>query len=113
MTLNTSRIDDALTKGYLLATEFADYLVIKGVPFREAHEVTGKTVVYAIDNKKQLEDLSLDEFKQFSESVDEDVYQALTLDQAIAAKNVLGGTAKNQVEFQIKQIGEKYSWNNH
>lgn len=113
MTLNQDVIYTAMSKGYLLATDFADYLVRKGVPFRESHEITGKTVNYAIQIKKQLEELTLAEFHQFSSYVEEDVYHALTFEAAIQAKYVLGGTAKTEVEKQLKQIGENQQWKIH
>jgi len=110
LTLNKEHINKALSQGYLLATDFADYLVYKGVPFRESHEITGKTVNYAVSTQKQLEELTLDEFKQFSSLVEEDVYLALTLESSIKAKSTLGGTATYQVQQQIRRIGEQQSW---
>lgn len=106
-------INEALKKGYLLATDFADYLVKKQVPFRESHDITGQVVLFAIKHNKQLEELSLEEFHQFSTKVEEDVYTALTVEAAVAAKNVFGGTAPNQVAEQLNQIKETYKWNNH
>ena len=110
MTLNDSAIDAALEKGYLLATDFADYLVGKGVPFRESHEITGKTVSYAIQEGKALEDLSLEEFHLFSDRVQEDVFGVLELRHSVDSKQVTGGTATEEVKKQLKRIQEKYKW---
>jgi len=79
------------------ATDIADFLVGKGMPFRQAHEVIGKTVLYCIQNGKFLLDLTLDEFKQFSELFDERIYDVLKPETVVNARDVYGGTAKNQV----------------
>ena len=108
LTLNNDAVTAALAKGYLLATDFADYLVNQGVPFRDSHEITGKTVLYAIENNKQLEELSLEEFKQFSDKVDDSVYKALTLEAAVNAKDLVGGTARKQVHAQIAKLKKEF-----
>jgi argininosuccinate lyase len=113
ISLNVEAIQDSMSKGYLLATDFADYLVQKGVPFRESHEVTGAVVLYAIENKKQLEELSLEEFHSFDSRIDKDVYDRLTLSAAINVKNVVGGTAITQVKGQLERLGEKFGWKKH
>jgi argininosuccinate lyase len=87
----------AAKKGYATATDLADYLVGKGVPFRECHEIVGRTVAYAIDKAKDLEDLSLEELQCFSSLIEEDAYQVLTLEGSVKARNHLGGTAPDQV----------------
>ncbi len=107
---NTEAIDASLKKGYLLATDFADYLVKKGVPFRQAHDITGAVVLYAIEQKKNLEDLQIDEFHRFSNRVESDVFDALTLKSAIAKKDLIGGTAFDQVKSQLKRIQETFDW---
>ena len=106
-------IEQALQKGYLCATECADYLVKKGVPFRQAHDVTGQIVLKAVAEKRALESLSLSEFKEICQDIDEDIYEALTIDAAINAKNVPGGTATGPVMAQITQIKEERSWIKH
>ena len=88
---------NAATTGYLNATELADYLVQKGVPFRTAHDVVGKTVLYAISVEKELDGLSLEEIRKFSTDIDEDVFVALSLEQTLASKNQIGGTSPERV----------------
>jgi argininosuccinate lyase len=104
LTLNKAAIQAHLDTGYLTATEFADYLVRKGVPFRDAHEMTGKIVNYAVENNKRLDELSQDEFTQYCNAVDDDVYDAISIDAAIQAKNGVGGTSTAQVTHQIKRL---------
>jgi argininosuccinate lyase len=79
------------------ATELADYLVRKGIPFREAHETVGRIVVKAIADRVELEELSLEELRTFSSEIGNDVFNALTLDQTLAIKSVAGGTAPELV----------------
>lgn len=88
----------AAQQGYANATELADYLVAKGMPFREAHHVVGEVVVYAISQQKPIEDLSLDELKKFAGVIDHDVYPNLTIEACLSKRDVLGGTAVNQVQ---------------
>ncbi len=109
LTLNKEAIHAALSKGYLLATDFADYLVKQGVPFRDSHEITGKAVLYAMEQNKQLEELSLEEFKSFSGKVESSVYDALTLEAAVNAKDLVGGTAKQQVHAQITKCKAEFN----
>ncbi|MGJ8668031.1 MAG: argininosuccinate lyase [Oceanococcus sp.] len=87
----------AAGKGYPTATELADYLVRKGVPFRDAHEMVGKTVALAVAKNCDLADLSLDELQANAPLADTDVYAVLTLEGAVAARNHIGGAAPNQV----------------
>ncbi len=107
MQVRAARMRQAVTQDFSNATDLADYLVTKDLPFRQAHEVVGKAVLYCIEQKKYLLDLSLDEFRQFSPLIDEGVYQALDVDTVVNARNVLGGTARNQVEKQIAVYQEK------
>jgi argininosuccinate lyase / amino-acid N-acetyltransferase len=88
----------AASSGYMNATELADYLVRKGVPFREAHEVVGKIVMRAIEAGKELEQMDLGEF---STLIDEDVYEVLSLERTLGAKNQIGGTAREMVEKEL------------
>lgn len=101
MKVNKERMRQAVNQDFSNATDIADFLVNKGLPFRQAHEVIGKTVLYCIENKKYLLDLSLDEFKQFSELFDERIYDVLQPEAVVNARNVYGGTAKVQVEGAI------------
>ena len=95
--INQARARDAATHGYLNATELADYLVRKGTPFREAHEMVGRIVIRAIENGCELNNLSLDEFKSFSQLIDTDVFDALSLEATLVTKSQIGGTAPDRV----------------
>ena len=97
LTVNEAVTRDAATKGYLNATELADYLVKKGVPFRTAHETVGGAVLYAIDEGKELNELRLDQLQEFSPMIRTDVAEALSLDATLVAKNTIGGTSPSRV----------------
>ncbi len=96
MTLNAIRTGGVMQGSYILATDLADYLVKKGLPFREAHTVMGKLVGYAIKSKKSFGELSLAEYKKFSGAFDRDVF-SITIEKSLASRNVPGGTAPAQV----------------
>ncbi len=91
----------AAARGFSTATDVADYVVRKGLPFRQAHEVVGKTVRYCIENNKDIPELSIDEFKEFSDLIDEDIYDYVTLDASVNARRATGGTAREAVEREI------------
>jgi len=93
--IDKKRAATAASSGYMNATELADYLVRKGMPFREAHEVVGKIVMRAIEAGKELEQMEL---SQFSDLIEEDVYEALSVERTLGAKNQVGGTAREVVE---------------
>ena len=93
----------AAAKGFSTATDLADYLVKKGTPFRDAHEVVGKAVRYGIENSKDLSEMSLDEFAAFTDVINDDVYTVLTLEGSCAARDHFGGTAPNQVKQAIER----------
>jgi argininosuccinate lyase len=97
VTINSERALAAATSGYMNATELADYLVRKGMPFREAHEVVGRVVIRAIDLKQELHQLPLSVLQQFSPQIDTDVYEALTLEATLNTKGQIGGTARATV----------------
>ncbi len=99
--VNTKRVREAI-KDYILATDLADYLVKKGVPFREAHSVVAKLSEYAINAEKSFHELSLSEYRNFSPLFGKDVYN-ITLESSIASRNILGGTAASQVEVALKK----------
>lgn len=107
MTLNKDIMLNAATNDFSNATQLANYLTSKGLSFRKAHEITGKMVSYCIDNKKLLLGLSLDEFKEFSQIIMNDVYEAIQFKNVIESHAVMGGTAKNSVMNQIKQAKTK------
>jgi argininosuccinate lyase len=97
MRLNEAVARQAASHGYLNATELADYLVRKGIPFREAHETVGRAVVRAIELGVELQELPLAELRTFSEVIGEDVYDALSLNSTINSKQQFGGTASERV----------------
>jgi argininosuccinate lyase len=87
----------AARRGFATATDLADYLVRKGVPFRDAHEVVGKAVRLGVETDRDLADMTLAELRQFSPLIESDVFEVLTLEGSVAARSVLGGTAPNRV----------------
>ena len=94
----TDNMREAARRGFSTATDLADYLVRKGIAFRDAHEIVGKSVAYGIEVNKDLSDMSLDELKQFSGEIEQDVFDVLTLEGSVAARNHIGGTAPEQVK---------------
>lgn len=103
---DTERMRAACARGFLNATELADYLASKGMPFREAHHVTGSAVGYAETQGKGLEDLSLEELRTFSDMIEEDVFEALQCETAVARRETSGGTGPKSVDRQIEAIRE-------
>jgi len=95
--LTNISVNQVALGGYMNATELADYLVRKGMPFRDAHEIVGRVVVRAIDNKTQIEEMSIEELRSFSELMETDVYEALSLEQTLNTKSQVGGTARQSV----------------
>ncbi|OCG14930.1 argininosuccinate lyase [Gilliamella sp. wkB292] len=91
----------AAKQGYSNATELADYLVAKGIPFREAHHIVGEAVISAIAKQKALEELSLDELKIFSSVIEQDVYESLSLESCLAKRLAKGGVSPQQVKIAI------------
>jgi len=89
---------NAALKGYATATDLAEYLVRLNVPFRDAHEIVGSTVHYAIEQQKPLSDLSLDELKSFGSMIENDVYDVLSLEGSVQARSHFGGTAPVRVK---------------
>ncbi len=101
MRLNSERMRAAAAGGYSTATDVADYLVRKGMPFRDAHETVGKAVRYCIEMKKDLPELTLDEWRGFSDIIDTDIFTAITLEASVNARNATGGTALERVKEEI------------
>ncbi len=104
--LNKQNAIDAAKGGYSNATELADYLVSKNVPFREAHSIVGRIVLYAISKDKALEDLSVAEFKEYSDVISDDVYPCLQLENILAKRDIIGGVAPAQSALEIKRMKE-------
>lgn len=100
--VNAERTHQAAEEGYILATDVADYLVKKGIPFRQAHTIVGKLVSYAMEQGKGLQQLDLSQYQRFSPIFKEDVY-TITVESSIAARNIPGGTAPQQVAAQISR----------
>jgi len=94
---NRDAMYEAARKGFATATDLADYLVGKGTPFRDSHEIVGKAVAFGIANNKDLGEMSLGELQGFSDLIEQDVFDVLTLEGSVAARNHLGGTAPEQV----------------
>ena len=97
LTVNEDRTREAATRGYTNATELADYMVRKGVPFRTAHETVGRAVLHAIGEGNELHEMSVDELRLFSPMIKADVLDALSLDSTLATKNQIGGTSRERV----------------
>ena len=106
MTVIKGNMYNAAAEGFINATDLADYLAKKGLPFRSAYKISGTMVAYCIEKKTVLEKLSLDEFKEFSELFEEDVYSAINLENCTFSRNSEGGTALESVEKQIKTVKE-------
>jgi argininosuccinate lyase len=100
--IKTENMRASAIKGYTTATDLADYLVKKGMAFRDSHEVVGSSVAYAIKKGVDLSELSLEELQGFDKTIEEDVFDVLTLEGSLCARDHLGGTAPNQVKQQIE-----------
>ena len=102
MRVHSERMRQAAEESYVLATDLADYLVAKGMPFREAHGIIARLTSYAAEEEKLFNELTLEEYRQFSTDFDKDVYK-VTIETSVAARDVLGGTAPAQVEKALTQ----------
>ncbi len=109
LTLNKDVLKQAVEGGGMLATEVADYLVGRGVPFREAHAITGRVVRAALDQGRELTDFSLQELREFSARIDKGLFARLTVMAAIDQKSQIGGTARARVEQRIKELERRLS----
>ncbi|PLX89080.1 MAG: argininosuccinate lyase [Desulfuromonas sp.] len=94
----------AAARGFSTATDVADYCVRKGLPFRQAHEVVGKTVRYCVETGKDIPELTLAEFKEFSDLIEEDIYDYVTLEASVNARKATGGTAREAVERELSRL---------
>jgi len=104
--VNTDRMRQAAESGFLNATDMADYLVGRGVPFRKAHEIVGKAVAYALGEKKELHELTLKELQSFSSQIQEEIFSRLTLEHMISRRLSHGGTAGENVRAAIQEARE-------
>jgi argininosuccinate lyase len=110
LTVRPERMRTAAAEGFGTATDMADYLATKGVPFRQAHEVVGRIVRYCLEQQRALEELSLDELHTFSALFDSDVYQAIALDAAVDRRQVRGGPARALVFERLQAIRAARGW---
>lgn len=102
--LNKKKMRESAELGYLNATDLADYLVVKGLAFREAYDLVGQIVNYALKNNLKLEDISLEKYKDFSEIFAEDLFNFIEIENSLKNRKVYGGPAKEAVEIQIKNL---------
>ncbi|WP_193073347.1 argininosuccinate lyase [Pseudomonas sp. FME51] len=94
---------EAALRGFSTATDLADYLVRKGLPFRDCHEIVGHAVKYGVDSGKDLAEMSLDELRRFSDQIEQDVFEVLTLEGSVNARDHIGGTAPAQVLAAVQR----------
>ncbi len=104
LSFKKGNIEKALKDGFITATDIADYLTRSGMPFRKAHEVTGKIVAYAEDKGRELLQLNLSELQMFSTKIKDDIYEFITLDGSVENRKSHGGTSKMNVQDMIKKI---------
>ncbi|GLI56246.1 argininosuccinate lyase [Propionigenium maris DSM 9537] len=107
MKINADRMYENLEGGFINATDVADYLAKKGVPFREAHRIVGEIVVYCEVNKRKISELKLGEFKEFDEAFGEDIHKKISLESCVWERNSYGGTGRKALEVQMNN-GKKY-----
>ncbi len=107
ISVNKANMRQAALEGFSTATDLADYLVKKGMPFRDAHEVVAQAVRFAANAGKDLAELSLTELQRFSDMIDEDIYKVLTLEGSVASRKHTGGTAPEQVKRAIREARDK------
>jgi argininosuccinate lyase len=101
------RMREQAARGFSLATDVADYLAKKGVPFRKAHRIVGELVAYCLDKGKDLSELTLEEFKKFSDKFEEDVLSLMSLEGSVSSRKVIGGTSPERVKEEIERIKEE------
>lgn len=103
ISFNGGRLKEAVENGFLTATDLADYLVGKGIPFREAHAAVGKIVLFAVDQKKELHELTLNEMKNFAGQIENDVFGWLTAEASLKKRNLIGGTGPDMVRKNLNR----------
>ncbi|SMB91147.1 argininosuccinate lyase [Desulfonispora thiosulfatigenes DSM 11270] len=111
MKINRANMLNAAKGGFTNATDLADYLVKKGLPFRDAHEVSGKLVAYCISISSDLDSIPLEKYKEFSDLIEDDIYEAISVYTCVEKRNVIGGPAPDQVRYSILK-GKEYLANN-
>ncbi|MFC3932196.1 argininosuccinate lyase [Streptococcus dentapri] len=103
MTVNDSHMAESTEKDFSNATELADYLAVKGLPFRQAHEIVGKLVLECTKAGYYLQDVPLERYREISELIEEDIYKTLESKTAVERRNSLGGTGFDQVKWQVEE----------
>ncbi|MEW6585541.1 MAG: argininosuccinate lyase [Nitrospirota bacterium] len=101
---NTRRMMETAGAAYSTATDLAEYLVGKGIPFRQAHEITGMIVLFALKQKRSLSDLSIEEFRKYSPVIKNDIYSRLSAEESVKNKKSPGGTSPVEVKKQIRRL---------
>jgi len=104
MRVNVDNMGKAAGQGFSTATDVADYLVRKGLAFRDAHEAVGKAVAYCVENQMAITDLSLAEWQLFSGKIDSDIFECITVEASVNARNIPGGTARERVWSEIQNV---------
>jgi argininosuccinate lyase len=107
--IDEEKMRKAASEDYTNATDLADYLAFKGIPFRQAHQITGKVVQYAEDKGKKLDALSLEELRSFSPVIGEDIFDYIRIENAVSRRQGIGGTARQRVIEQIKKAKKELS----
>ncbi|WP_440996734.1 argininosuccinate lyase [Arhodomonas sp. SL1] len=107
LTVKRENTREAARRGFATATDLADYLVRNGVPFRDAHEIVGRAVRYGVERGRDLAEMELDELRHFSPAIGDDVFDVLTLEGSVAARDHTGGTAPAQVRAQVAAARER------
>ncbi len=106
LTVNADNMRRAASGGFIAATDCADYLVRRGLPFRDAYKVVGKLVAYCIANNKTFETLTLDEYKSFDAAFECGIYDAINLEACVSRRNIKGGPAAGSVQAQLKSLAD-------
>lgn len=105
--INKKKMLDATNNGFLTATDAADYLVKKGIPFRESHHIVGKIIAHCIKSSQHLDDLSIDDWKGFSNAFDKDIRNIVSVEASVNSRKIKGGTALEAVKKRLKEIGRE------
>jgi len=109
VSVNKDSMKEAARSGFSTATDLADYLVRAGIPFRDSHDIVGKAVRLGVDSGRDLSEIPLNELQQFSDQIKADVYDVLTLEGSVAARDHIGGTAPKQVLNAVKNARSRLS----
>ena len=107
ISVNREKMLTAATQGFSTATDLADYLVKKGIPFRDSHETVGKIVQYAIQSNCLLSEIKFEVFQSFSKLIDRDIYKTLSLEGSLNSRTSYGGTSPSNIELAIKEAKQR------